>query len=233
MASNIQRKKGIVILLDALGASEYSDEKINEFLNARKEINSIIHDLLNPAMIGSSASIYMFGDTIVVTVELVDEYVAGQILFICTAMQWYLFRSLQKGILYRGAFSIGSYIEDATSNTVMGEAITDAAQWYEKADWMGLVSTPKTDSVLEYYVPSGEISDSKLLCRYPVPIKGSSPINLYSISWPELFYSQRRDQTSPRKLFLEIFKEFSFPASATEKYLNTKKYFDHIERQHS
>lgn len=69
----LKRKYGAVILLDALGASEYSDEKIKEFLSARAEINSLMSELAN-AFPGAgnfkSPSIFTFGDTIIITIEL-------------------------------------------------------------------------------------------------------------------------------------------------------------------
>jgi hypothetical protein len=33
---------------------------------------------------------------------------------------------------------------DEKSNTVMGDAIADAAQWYEKSDWIGVHFTPRS-----------------------------------------------------------------------------------------
>ncbi|HSY43243.1 MAG TPA: hypothetical protein VK811_04990, partial [Candidatus Acidoferrum sp.] len=77
-STKLHRKYGIVILLDALGASEYSDEKIKEFLKARTEIHEIIKSLAasSKKVFGSEfkkacpPSIFTFGDTIIITIEL-------------------------------------------------------------------------------------------------------------------------------------------------------------------
>jgi hypothetical protein len=31
-------------------------------------------------------------------------------------------------------------VVDDTTNTVMGEAVSDAAAWYDKADWIGIAA---------------------------------------------------------------------------------------------
>jgi len=237
--TRLRKKQGIVILLDALGASEYSEEKIKKFLSARTEINSGIADLARSGPAGgllSTPSIYTFGDTIVITIQFKGKKKYGsQIVCAALLMRRYLFHSLEQGILVRGSFAIGSYIEDSESNTVMGEAITDAAQWYEKADWMGVASTPRTNSALEFYVTPESLSRPKFLHKYSVPLKGGSALDLYSIAWPGVFHDEtilkHRKKANPRTWFLEIFKDFSFPASATSKYENTKRYFDYVASQ--
>ncbi|HEX5883671.1 MAG TPA: hypothetical protein VFY67_03925, partial [Pyrinomonadaceae bacterium] len=130
-----------------------------------------------------------------------------------------------------GAFSIGPYIEDGSSNTVMGEALTDAAQWYAQAEWMSIASTPRTNSVLEYYLDVLDMPNFMNL--YSVPIKNGSKLELYTISWPGVFHDKsflrEFKKESPRKWFLEILKDLSFPIQATPKYQNTKEYFSFVE----
>jgi hypothetical protein len=238
MKSNGLRKKtGIVILLDALGASEYSEEKIRKFLAARTEINGIVADFAKRfprEVLFSDPAIYTFGDTIIVTVQLRgrkdhDKQIVRAIMI----MRRYLFHSIEQGILFRGAFSVGQYIEDGKTNTVMGEALTDAAQWYEQAEWMGIASTPRTNSALEYYLNADYLALSSYITPYPVPIKDGSTLDLYAISWPGAFHEKtllkKSKKESPRKWFLEILKDLPFPRQATQKYKNTKDYFSYVE----
>jgi hypothetical protein len=239
MPTNLRRKKqGIVILLDALGASAYEEEKIKNFLSARDEIIKIVGEFakkFSPKKIFTDPNIYTFGDTIVITVQFKGKkkYIA-QIMRSVMLMRRYLFHSFKQGILFRGAFSIGSYIEDSKSNTVMGEAVTDAAQWYGRADWMGIISTPKTNNALEYYCNKG-LSDVHFIHMYPVPLKDGSKIDLYCISWPgalhDKMFLEKSGKQSPRLWFLEIFKDFSFPISVTTTYYNTKLYFNYVENK--
>lgn len=238
MKSNGLRKKtGIVILLDALGASEYSEAKIKKFLAARTEINGIVAGFAKSfprGVLFSDPVIYTFGDTIIISVQLRGiRGHAKQIFRAIMLMRRYLFHSIEQGILFRGAFSIGSYIEDGETNTVMGEALTDAAQWYEQAEWMGIASTPRTNSVLEYYFNAQSLASPNFITPYPVPMKDGSTLGLYAISWPGAFHDKhffkKSKKESPRKWFLEILKDLSFPRQATQKYQNTKDYFSYVE----
>jgi hypothetical protein len=149
-------------------------------------------------------------------------------------MRHYIFLALTERMLFRGAFSIGNYIEDSKANTVMGEALVDAAQWYEKSDWMGLIATPKTHTAIEFYTPPSDIRMKHYLIDYPVPMKNTPPISLFCISWPGAFrdheHMRRAKKTSSKSWFLEIFKDFSYPAHVASKYHNTKLFFDHVEQ---
>ncbi len=239
--TKLKRKYGLVILLDALGASGYTDDQIKTFLSARSEINSIIKSLAT-RIPGSenfqSPSIFTFADTIIITIQLGSQKYIKQHIFLTTLlMRRYLFHSMENGILFRGAFSIGHYIEDSDSNTVMGPAVTDAASWYAQSEWMGLSCTPKTNSVLEYYYagPGIQLDDLRYLHKYDVPLKGGSTFSLHAIAWPSAFFDKellkRAQKSNPRKYFLEILKDLPVPKGAELKYENTKKYFTFVEAQ--
>lgn len=226
-------------MLDALGASEFSETQIKEFLSARSEINEIIKNLSTELKgMGKfhTPNIYTFGDTIVITFTLRSKkYIEKHIRGIVILMRRYLFHSMEKGILFRGSFSIGHFIEDPKTNTVMGKALSDAASWYELSDWMGLNSTPSSNSVLEYYFSQAPqfINDAKWIHPYEVPLKTGQTINLYSISWPATFFDKmllkRRKQDNPKKWFLEIMKDLPVPKGTESKHENMKKYFKFIE----
>ena len=240
-AKKLKRKYGVVVLLDALGASEYSDEKIKEFLSARAEINSIINNLAKELTVEAkfpSPNIFTFGDTIIITIKLRNnKYISSDIMGVILLMRRYLFHFLDKGILFRGSFSIDFYIEDSDSNTVMGPAVTDAASWYQKSEWMGLSCTPKTNSVLEYHFSDqkGYIDNIEYTHKYDVPLKDGKKFNLYTISWPAVFHDKdilkESKKDNPRKWFLETLKDLPVPNGAEIKYENTKEYFTFVERE--
>lgn len=233
----IKRKFGIVAVLDALGASKYSEQKIQEFLSARTEINSTLSVLASSLNEKGTSTmppprIFTFGDTLVITIELSDsDKVKAHLSLFGILMRRYLFHSLEKGILFRGSFSVGPYIEDAKANTVMGEALTDAASWYARSEWMGLSCTPRTNNLLEYHAIDKPWRD-KFICKYDVPLKGGSTFALFCITWPAAFFDDGlltpRKQTNPRKFFLEIFKGFNIPLGTEGKYENTKRFFSYV-----
>lgn len=232
-------KFGLVLLLDALGAATYTPDQILQFLSARSEVNSAIRQLakrLPPKVEIASPVIFTFGDTLLITIELKEgETIPGQLTVATLLMRRYLFHSLERHVLFRGAFSVGTYIEDSRTNTVMGEAVADAAQWYERADWMGLHATPRTCTQLEYLHQHEALAEAQYLFKYPVPLKGGGTFDLYAISWAGAFFNQSMLKASghatSRKWFLSILKDLSYPAAAASKYENTKRFFDHVERQ--
>jgi len=234
MIKTIRKRHGIVVILDALGASSYSDEKIKRFLAARSFLNEVLANLskqLNNISKLKKPNTYTFGDTLIVVQEFGKTDIGTQLLAFFMLMQNYLYHSMEEGILFRGALSVGSYIEDNGSNTVMGEAIADAASWYEKSDWMGLSSTPRTNNFLEYYLESSDLNDPNFIVYYPVPMKDGRKIDLYTVSWAGRFSHDEKEVPSPRRRFLELLKDLPVPLGTESKFENTKKYFTYVETQ--
>jgi hypothetical protein len=247
----LKKKYGIVILLDALGSSDFNEIKIKQFLAARHEINEIIIGLTSKnAMtpfrnldIGkiSSPTIFTFGDTVVVTLELKNKKHMVAHLYIATMlMRRYLFHSLEEGILYRGCFSIGRYVADSGSNTIMGDALSDAANWYDQSEWMGLSSTPRTNTVLESLLcrlsTPGEMRylnkhDFGSLHYYDVPMKTGGVRKSYVVNWPSAFFDQSllaSSKDDPEQSFLKILSTLEVPKGTEAKYENTKAYFYYV-----
>jgi len=230
----------MVILLDALGASGYTEDQIKMFLSSRARINHWISTLAKSIRgIGNfkQPTIFTFADTIIITIQLSSKkHMDDHIWIASLLMRRYLFHSMEEGILFRGAFSIGHYIEDADSNTVMGEAVTDAAAWYDRSEWIGLSSTPRTNSVLEYHlIPGRDESSLGFLSKYDVPLKEGTTFSLYAVTWPSAFFDstllKRAKKNHPRKYFLEILKDLDVPKGSEIKYENAKHYFDFIEKK--
>lgn len=251
--SNLKKKYGIVILLDALGASEYNEKQIKEFLSARNDINTTIKALSSQKATKSFGEIgnfhmpdiFTFGDTVVITIELnTKKYIKEHLWIVTALMRRYLFHSFEKGIMYRGAFSIGNYVADSDSNTVMGDAVSDAASWYEQSEWMGLSSTPRTNNILEHlYTPDRQSFEFKTLhdrgcgylVYYGVPMKSGSEYPMYVVDWPSAFFDEtplkKAKHKNSERYFLNILKELKVPKGTEEKYENTKSFFYFVANQ--
>jgi hypothetical protein len=236
----LRRKYGVVILLDALGTATFNESQIRQFLSARSDINAFAKDF--PAFIKRGGVknigtfpapvVFTFGDTVIITVPLRSKKnIWSHIFFIAMLMRRYLFRSFEAGIMFRGAFSVGHYMEDSRSNTVMGPALTDAAAWYDQSEWMGLSCTPKTNTVIEYIMSSSARGGHAFgyMEPYDVPLKNGETFRLYTINWPSAFLEQTLVPSAhwkdPSRYFLELMQEFVVPKGTEMKYENTKKYF--------
>lgn len=234
---SLRKKYGIVILMDALGARQYSEKKIKEFLLARSKLNAMLTHQANSLRHSNRAIqppkpvTFTFGDTLVVVCELrATKFRAARIYAMLMLMQNYLFHSMEQGIVFRGAFSIGTYLDDTASNTVMGEALTDAASWYEKSDWFGLASTPQTNNILEslFYEGRSKLADPMFVLQYPVPMKDGRTIDLYTVSWAGRFFHDTAKY--PEKTFLHTMQKLPIPLGTESKHFNSKKYFYEVAR---
>jgi hypothetical protein len=192
---NIQVKYGIICLLDALGVSNYTTDGAKSFLKNR---DVIVEDINNykPAMkdltkYKGDLEIFTFGDTILLcwqTPEARGGKLASQLLYMGELIRDILATSLSRGVLLRGAISIGEYISD--SKTVIGPAVADAAAWYEEADWAGLIATPATGLTIQHLSEEANINLGKedsysiMFIKYDVPLKNKEKINLYVSPWP-------------------------------------------------
>lgn len=226
----IPKKRGIVILLDALGASGYSDNKIRRFLAARTKLNDAMiqtAELVGDIFDLSETMTFTFGDTLIVAFEInkkknLENCIVGALYLISE----YLYKSLKEGIIFRGAFSIGSYLADPETNTIMGDAVSDAAAWYEKAEWSGLCGTPKTCSYLEIHISEHNLN-ALLFIKYPVPLKNKATIDLYSVSIASYFLSDKRVKKGKERIaLLEYLIKHPMPYGTEEKYKNTVDFFD-------
>ena len=230
-ALELQRKEGVVYILDALGASGFSDEKIESFLRVRKDLIELVEsqaEEIENSVSGESwhlnkPSTYTFGDSIIICYEFSENNKHAQILSTAIIMQNLLCQSMSRGIMFRGAFAIGSYIEESDSNTVMGSAVADAASWYERADWMGVVSTPKANITIELQVEEKHLKPD-VLWKYPVPLKSSKSFELYTIPWPSALIG-KVEGTDATRVLAAALHSYSVPLGTEMKFKNTIEYY--------
>lgn len=234
----IRKKQGIVVLMDALGAKDFSDDKIQLFLSARKQLNHSLQYQLEKVKenVGSHSEMikivpvtYTFGDTLIIVAEskLEKEELYFSLVCMFALVQNYMFESLKKGILLRGAFSFGEYFDDEESNSVMGKAVADAASWYEKADWFGLTSTPRASNLISFlHTSEPNLIDEGMLIKYDVPMKDGKKLNLHCLSWPARFFFDH--QKASLVQYLEIISKLDIPLGAEKKYLNAQEFFNFV-----
>jgi hypothetical protein len=137
---------------------------------------------------------------------------------------------LGKGILFRGALSYGDlYRVDDTTNTVMGPAVSDAAAWYEKADWIGIHATPRATILIRSWLQGSPDALKHVLVDYSVPLKEKGRMNLKAINWPKgLYLSQKKNLTDAKAVLLSILGNVrSVPIGSESKHFHAIEFFDH------
>ena len=136
---------------------------------------------------------------------------------------------LREGFLFRGALSIGDFVQSEA--TVIGPAITDAACWYEMADWFGIIATPSCGHRLSYFAEILKKENKDLhawYVEYEVPLKKGKKHSLWVVSWPAQYPPILGNvmDVGPKKLFLAHLRDFPVPGGTEAKYSNTITFFD-------
>lgn len=226
------RQNGIVAVLDALGTASYSDSEVEEFLKSAAHLKQLLSRKVENVQIDPQmVSIFTFNDTVLIALQTEGEnpdVIEVQNFF--KILRKFLVDSLSQSILFRGAVSVGTFYVDAQLNTVMGQAVTDAAAWYNMADWIGIQTTPKTTIVLDGLMERGGQKMDHLVLPYDVPLKGGRTVAVKAINWPKVFFVESltpcEEGETPRAKFLGFLSKRTVPMGVEGKFFNTIQFFD-------
>jgi hypothetical protein len=232
-----EKKNGIVAILDALGAASYDDKEIKVFLQSRKKVRELLEDKAGHVadrLDVAKVETYTFNDTMLIVLESKgDKPTRNEIDAFVTVLRKLLIDSLSRKIMFRGSFAIGSFYGQSNTNTILGKAVTDAAAWYDKADWIGILATPRTTIFINQMKEQGA-ELGHLLIEYEVPLTGDKNIRLHVVNWPKGFWVNSitpcRSGEKPREAFLRLLSQFYIPRGAESKHFNTISFFDHVSK---
>jgi hypothetical protein len=224
---------GFIAILDALGAASYSENEISQFLESRRLVLSLL-DRKVEAVLGrlhaNSMSTYTFNDTVVITYRVEQPVSVDDISAFGTVLRHFQVKSIANGILFRGAMSLGTFYSDEETNTIMGRAVTDAAAWYDKADWVGIAATPQATLLIRARELQAGKDVGHVMIEYPVPMKDHTTPSLRAVNWPKGFYVRGlrpiEGAESPRARCLELLAKSGIPRGTESKYFNTIRFFD-------
>ena len=229
-------KRGLIAILDALGAASYTDEEIARFLEARRKVLDLLQRTasireIKGSMDASQFETFTFADTLLISYTTQSEPSLDDVKNFSLILRKLIVESLAKGILFRGAISVGTFYVEGDSNTVMGQAVTDAAAWYEAADWIGIHATPHASYVFQQLVEETGDSLGHVLVDYAVPMNGRPGVTLKAINWPKFFVvpslAPKAGPKNPRSKCLWLLTRHRFPRGTESKYFNAMAFFDH------
>jgi len=178
-------------------------------------------------------STFTFNDTIIFSLSAEREQLTTkEVSAFFLLLRKFMVDSLQKGILFRGSVALGSFYADKATNTVMGEAVTDAASWYSKADWVGIHATPRASIVLNGLLERENKTRDYAMVDYDVPMKGGPPMKLKAVNWPKALFvdglTPEETRIAPKATALSWFGRQPIPAGAEGKCFNAIAFFDHV-----
>ncbi len=232
-----EQQQGLVAILDALGAADYSDQEIARFLKSREVVLQLL-DKKVEAVLGQikadRMTTFTFNDTIVLVYQTEKAGTLDDVQAFCTLLRKFTIDSLVNRLLFRGAIAIGSFYVNDETNTVMGSAVTDAAAWYDRADWIGIHATPRGTILIQSLLEQKRAGIDHLMVDYAVPLKDKSGTLLKAVNWPKAFFVSNLTPCGlgeePRARCLSLLAKHQVPAGTESKYFNTIAFFDHVVR---
>src|SRR5207302_6780235 len=233
----MQQAHGLIAILDALGAASYTDEEISRFLESRgrvlkllkKKANELAHWEID--IVEDRVTTFTFNDTVLIVYRTENPTTSTDVKQFCSLLRKFVLDSLVHGILFRGSLSVGRFYVNDETNTVMGAAVTDAAAWYDAADWIGINATPHATLAIQALLePRGDDLDA-LLVDYAVPLKDRAPTVLKAINWPKAFVVKGLtpciDHENPRGKCLSLLTTHWVPKGTESKYFNSLRFYDY------
>jgi hypothetical protein len=133
-------------------------------------------------------------------------------------------------IFFRGSIAIGTFYVNEETNTVMGQAVTDAAAWYDKADWIGVHATPRTTFLTQRLLERDGEEKGHVLIDYDVPLKTGTKLKAKALNWPRAFFvnavSPCKPNEQPRERLLELLAADRIPSGTEQKFFNALEFYD-------
>lgn len=214
-------KKGVITLVDILGwkgiwqREEDPVKKLKDFIGG---LNNAINTVKKESNMLSELkiSIHSISDTIAIITYCDNASVALKFhaLVNCAVVA----ESIKRNIPMRGATSYGDL--SIEGNIMVGPAVDEVAEWYEAANWIGIIQAP---SAL-FLTNSEDFGEYKnFLKKYPVPVKGIGTMETYCVNWPKAW--QRNDC---KEGLIKKFSEMgTLSPLVAKKYENTLKFYEY------
>jgi hypothetical protein len=229
---------GVIAVLDALGARLFSDGETTRFLESRKIVLKLLAEKADSEAVRlqeEQITTFTFNDTVLIVLKSIKggPIADAPLRAFLRVLRKFIADSLAHAILFRGAFSIGTFLIDQQSNSIMGEAVTDAAAWYDKPDRIGVHATPRTYFDITKRMQSGShLGDwNSAIVEYKVPVKGGA-LQSKVINWPKMFLTKNsslcEDHETPRQCVLRHISKHRVLLGTENKYFETLSFFDYV-----
>ena len=122
------------------------------------------------------------------------------------------------------------------TNTVMGNAVSDAAAWYNLADWIGIAATPHATLYIRSLAEQEAKDIGRLMVDYSVPIKNRAPVNLKAVNWPRAFFVKGMSPCvkgeKQRAKCLTLLARHGVPLGTEAKHFHSMDFFDHCAAEY-
>lgn len=227
---------GLVAILDALGTKLLSLDEARDFVALRDSIQKFTQTVAETSLAGLDMArlrIFAFNDTVLYAYEPASAVTLAEVERFCHVLRVFETSSIAGGTPFRGAFAVGRFFV-GDERTILGPAVSDAAAWYEAADWIGIHATPHASIVIQSLLEKPpKVNLDHVLVDYDVPLKDKTTRKLKAVNWPKGFFvSGLRPPGvgTGRGLALSGLSRCRVPKDTESKYFNAIRFFDTVEK---
>ena len=233
-------KYGSILLIDALGTkSRWNNNEGYEIFKKWERFLDLLNEIVEKVNKSNTQKdtecikirIHSFSDTIVITIPTTIEKMDNgesqhfEIIDNIEAASLVAMNVLELGLLtefaFRGCISFGEFFEN--DRTITGQALINAAEYYEKPNWIGISLCPSAHIKMSTVV-------SKILTTHDIPLKNGietgglavsfgnseiNPLKFFREKYPkhELLYQTITSKNSHEALIKMSFQTNNFSAS--------------------
>ena len=182
----VERKAGVVALIDMLGTRvprNASDTRIMH--NNRNKVLSCAKHLVKKELGSQSFEVSAFSDTMFVTAEGDAKALLSAFGRVCSTL---IPESIVLDIPIRGCVAAGEFYQSGR-RLFTGPAVTEAASYYERPQWIGVSSCPSAYNKID-----GLSSGSACYTKYDMPLKSSVEYGAIVVNWPDRYNDEHADR---------------------------------------
>ncbi len=223
-------KFGLVSYIDMLGTKDFwKNFDPRGIPDTWNKFTKQLQDLLQQEFTqGSQMNFNSFSDTIIITLE--NDDINDLLKKFGKTMWSSITQSIKLDIPIRGCFSIGSFYNE--KNFFIGEAVTDAAQYYELPQWIGISASPSANVKIEK-LSKADPTIRRYYHKCSIPLKHSLEHDAWAIKWPALYDASNIGAENDES-FVDILElidknlEKIKNVDAVLKWRNTKKFYNDV-----
>lgn len=230
-----------VALLDVLGAAtndkEVTERVYGQVMTLRGIMEGVVDQLRRDAASAPEEfrepQFMIFGDTVQFLWQLDDQ--EKYLPVVGKALGHVFVDALQKGIPLRGALSFGHAAYD--DRVAVGPAVSDAAGWYEEANALAVLVTPRTGLILDMYDRQNPGLMAQAFTKFDFLLNGTqTQQQLWTVAWPAVLRERCLASGIPEadirpRLLSTFHRGFGMPKGTETKYYEALRFYDHCAQQ--
>jgi hypothetical protein len=246
-------EEGFIILLDVLGTRGYwlrTDPKkaiqnFSEIVDSMYVWKDKLKNKFEMQKIKLRMSIYHFSDTIMISLIPDSENKLKTFLNSSLLISSVIVSGIDSGILLRGTISYGKFYRkrEEKYSFIVGPAIDEAAEWYDKGQIIGAFCSPSLCFGLDAYNDENKIN-SEFYLRHPLMLKDGRVFESWVLNWPVMisyYLGEDTEQNSRLNMVdsliknknwvLNKFSDISIGTYDFNKFENTMKFYETVVKK--